>query len=482
MWFCIFNVRKYCMKYLVLSVAFLFIITKTAAQQSVFVGDWQGKLMGLRLVFHITEKDGKLDATMDSPDQGANGIPCDQVKMNEDTVVINVSIIGGNYTGTLSADKKLLTGKWSQGGGSFDLVVGKDGLPPEKPKQQTPQPPFNYNVEEVEYDNADKSVHLGATLTFPSAGSKFPAAILISGSGQQDRDETIMGHKPFAVIADHLTRLGFAVLRVDDRGVGKSKGEVEKASSADFAGDVITGLEYLKKRTEIDVNRIGLIGHSEGGIIASVVAAERKDINFIIFLAAPGIKGAELLAEQGEQMLLKEGVSEATVKAYSPLYKKLISISINETDLAKAQQSAKKEYAAWQSTVKAGQLEELGFITEEIAEAIIDSLMKEFSATRMQYFLKTDPTVFIEQTTAKVFALYGENDIQVIPASNTEGIKKALSKSKSPVHKVKVMPGLNHLFQKCKKCSVAEYGELEETFSPEALAEIENWLKKNVLK
>jgi alpha/beta superfamily hydrolase len=457
-------------------------LIKTSAQQSILIGAWQGKLMGLRLVFHITEKDRKLNATMDSPDQGANGIICDHVTMSENTVIISVSMIGGNYTGTLSEDKKLLTGKWSQGGGSFDLILGKDRMPAEKPKQQTPQPPFNYKVEEVEYDNADKSVHLGATLTYPSTGSKFPAAILISGSGQQDRDESIMGHKPFAVIADHLTKLGFAVLRVDDRGVGKSKGEVEKASSADFAKDVITSIEYLKKRSEIDASKIGLIGHSEGGIIASVVAAERKDIDFIIFLAGPGIKGAELLAEQGDQMLLKEGVSEAAVKAYSPLYKKFIEISLTETDLSKAQQAAKKEYAEWQSTVKAEKLEELGFTTEKMAEAIIDNLMKEFSAPWMQYFLKSDPSVFIEQTTAKVLALNGENDIQVLPASNTDGIKKALEKSKSPVHEVKVMPGLNHLFQKCKKCSVIEYGELEETFSPEALGEIGNWLKKNVLK
>ncbi len=470
------------MKHAVFCILAIFLVTTVSAQQSIFIGDWKGKLMGITLVFHITEKDRQLSATMDSPDQGANGIRCDQVVIKDNSITISVSVIGGNYIGSISSDNKTITGKWSQGGGSFDLVLGKDAIPAEKAKPQTPQPPFNYKVEEVEYDNSDRSVHLGATLTYPSLGSKFPAAILISGSGQQDRDETIMGHKPFAVIADHLTKLGFAVLRVDDRGIGKSKGEVEKASSADFAKDVITSLEFLKKRPEIDINRIGLIGHSEGGIIASLVAAERTDINFLILLAGPGINGADLLAEQGEQILLREGVSEDAVKAYTPLYKQLIKLSLTETDLNKAQQTAIKEYNQWVSNVNPELLQQLGFTSREIGETIIRNLVKEFSSPWMNYFLKSNASVFIEQTNAKVLALNGENDVQVIATSNTNGIKKALSKSRSPSYEVKVLPGLNHLFQRCVKCNITEYGELDETFSVEALTEIEKWLKKNVLQ
>jgi len=247
---------------------------------------------------------------MDSPDQGAKGIACDKVTVDGNSINITSTMIGGSYTGSLSEDKKTITGKFNQGGGSFDLILGKGEIPAAKPKPQTPQPPFIYHSEDVEYDNSDKSVHLSGTLTYPSSGSKFPAVILISGSGQQDRDENIMGHKPFMVIADRLTKLGFAVLRVDDRGIGKSTGEVAKASSSDFAKDVITSIEYLGKRSEIDLNRIGLMGHSEGGLIASIVAAERKDISFVVLLAGPGINGAALLAVQGEQILLKSGVSK----------------------------------------------------------------------------------------------------------------------------------------------------------------------------
>jgi uncharacterized protein len=465
---------------LILGVVTCFI----AYAQSPFAGTWKGKIaaFNLTVVFNISEKDGKLTATMDSPDQGAKGIPCDQVAVNGNSVTVSASVIGANYTGNLSEDKRTISGKFNQGGGSFDLVIGKDGIPSTKEKPQTPLPPFSYKAEEVEYDNADKTVHLGATLTYPLSGSHFPAAILISGSGQQDRDETIMGHKPFAVIADRLTKLGFAVLRVDDRGVGKSKGEVGKASSADFAKDVITSLDYLKKRKEIDTARIGLIGHSEGGLIASVVAAERKDINFIILLAGPGIKGSDLLAEQGEQVLLKSGSSKEAVAAYLPFYNKIISLSLEGLDSVTLAAKAGKELEEWKQTVKPAYLHELGFDSGEGAKAILHNLISSFSAPWMQYFLKSDASVFLQQVSAKVLALNGEKDIQVVAASNTGGIRKALQKSTSPLYEVKIIPGLNHLFQKCDKCSVMEYGMLDETMSETALAEMIQWLQKNVLR
>lgn len=453
-------------------------------QRSDFVGTWKGKIMAfnLTMVINISEKDGQLAATMDSPDQGAKDIPCDQVVVSGNLITISVSVIGGNFTGNLSTDKKTISGKWNQGGGSFDLIVGKDGIPVPKAKPQTPQPPFTYKSEEVEYDNADKTVHLAGTLTYPGSGSKFPAVVLVSGSGQQDRDETIMGHKPFAVIADRLTKLGFAVLRVDDRGVGKSTGEVEKASSADFAKDVMTSIDYLEARKEIDKDKLGLIGHSEGGLIASVVAAARPEIHYIILLAGPGIKGADLLTEQGEQVLLKNGASKEAVAAYMPLYKKIIRLSVDEVDSAAIAKKAREAVAEWRKGVKPAYLEELGFSSEEKAQAITDNLISGFSAPWMQYFLRSDPSVFLQQASAKVLALNGEKDIQVIASSNTEAIRKALQKSKSPAYDVKILPGLNHLFQKCGSCTITEYGMLDETFSEDALAEITQWLQKNILE
>jgi uncharacterized protein len=461
----------------------LLFCTATNAQQS-FTGAWKGKLaaFNLTIVFHISEIDGRLTASMDSPDQGAKGIACDQVTVDGNSITITSAMIGASYTGSLSEDKKTITGKFNQGGGSFDLILGKGEIPVAKPKPQTPQPPFSYHSEDLEFDNADKTVRLAGTLTYPKSGNKFPVAILISGSGQQDRDETIMGHKPFAVIADRLTKLGFAVLRVDDRGIGKSTGEVAKASSADFAKDVITGIEYLKSRKEIDPKKIGLIGHSEGGLIAPIIAAERNDIDFMILLAGPGIKGAELLAEQGEQLILQGGVSKEAVQNYLPLYKKFIQLSAEGHDSATLNRKGRLAFTTWKQNSNPDLIKAIGFTDEKSTEAILESLISGFSAPWMQFFLASDASLLLEKTSAKVLALNGEKDVQVIAVSNTEGIKKALQKSKSPSYEVKILPGLNHLFQKCTLCTVNEYGMLDETFSETALDEMSKWLQKNVLQ
>ncbi len=463
---------------------FLLLFSITASAQQSFTGTWKGKIaaFNLTIVFNIEEKEGKLLATAESPDQGMKAIPCDQVVVNGSMISISISTVGANFNGTLSEDQKSITGKFNQGGGSFDLVLGKGEIPAAKPKPQTPQPPFIYHSEDVEYDNDDKTVHLAGTLTYPKSGGKFPVAILISGSGQQDRDETIMGHKPFAVIADRLTKLGFAVLRVDDRGTGKSTGEVSKASSADFSKDVNTSIEYLKSRKEIDPKKIGLIGHSEGGLIAPIVAAERNDIDFMILLAGPGIKGSTLLAEQGEQLILQYGVSKEAVQNYLPLYKKFIQLSAEGNDSATLARKGRLAFATWKQNSNPDLVKAIGFTDEESTEAILENLISGFAQPWMQFFLASDATLWLEKTAAKVLALNGEKDIQVLANSNTEGIKKALKKSKSPSYEVKILPGLNHLFQKCTLCTVNEYGMLDETFSETALDEMAKWLQKNVLQ
>lgn len=447
-------------------------------------GDWKGKIAAfdLTVVFHISSKEGKLNATMDSPDQGANGIPCDQVAVSGKTITISVSAIGGNYIGTISADGKLIKGKWNQGGGSFDLDLGKNGMPAVKEKPQTPLPPFGYETEEVGFDSENRTVHLAGTLSYPRGGGKFPALVLISGSGQQDRDETIMGHKPFAVIADRLTKLGFAVLRVDDRGKGKSTGEVEKASSADFARDVARSIAFLKGRKEIDTTRVGLLGHSEGGLIAAVLAAEREDINFIVLMAGPGIRGADLLVEQAEQILLQAGVSAEAVKNYLPFYRRMVELSAAGGDSAAMATTIRTEFHAWKAKSNQDLLKQVGFADITSSEALLMSLIGTFTTPWMQYFLASDAGALLERTNAKVLALNGEKDVQVLPASNTAGLKKALGKSRSPLYEVKILPGLNHLFQQCRSCTITEYGSLEETISETALAEISGWLQQNTLR
>lgn len=471
------------MKLLFTFVTALLLCTAQAQDYTPFTGDWKGKIaaFNLTIVFHIAEKDGKLVATMDSPDQKANGIPCEQVTVSNNSIQISISIIGANFNGVLTPDKQKIEGKFNQGGGSFDLALGKGTMAAVKPKPQTPQPPFSYRSEDVEYNDAENTVHFGATITYPSTGKTYPAAILISGSGQQDRDESILGHQPFAVLADYLTKMGFAVLRVDDRGVGKTTGDVNHATSADFAQDVISSLHYLKTRKEIDTNRIGLIGHSEGGLIAAIVAAERRDINFIIMMAGPGVNGAALMAEQCEAVLQKSGTSASTTAAYVPLYSKLIQIAIKSNDSASMYADGMKLYTDWFGRTNETVHTELGFTSERKGGMVVEQLLTTFSSPWMRYFLQSDPAIFLKQVQAKVLALNGEKDIQVLAESNTKAIAAALQNSRA-VHEIKILPGLNHLFQKCQLCSVTEYANLEETINESALREIGSWLQQNVLR
>jgi len=307
-----------------LLVLFL-IISSFFSQSQKIEGNWQGTLAAgsqkLKLVFHVKiDSVHSLYATFDSPDQGAFGISCSETNIKGDSLEMLIKVINGGYRGKWDGGNSL-SGYYFQNGMHFpmDLIRVDSTILLIKP--QTPKPPFPYNSEELEYDNLATGIHYSATLTYPKSGEPFPAAILITGSGQEDRDETIFGHKPFAVIADYLARRGYAVLRVDDRGIGKSTGNISNATSQDFAGDVETGLLELQKRKDIDHKKIGLIGHSEGGLIAPMIASKNNNIDFIILLAGPGVKGTDLLALQSEAIARVSGLSEKNAGALKILNK-----------------------------------------------------------------------------------------------------------------------------------------------------------------
>ena len=455
------------------------------AQDKNISGLWEGKLnvgIDLRVVFHFTKNaDGSYTASLDSPDQNANGIPIQSVTVKADSVIADIALIKGSYKAVLINDSSL-SGKWFQGPGSFPLqlkkVLAVTVVKHNRP--QTPAPPFSYTSEEVEYDNAGKTIHFGATLSYPSTGGPFATALLITGSGQQDRDETIFNHKPFAVIADYLAKKGYAVLRVDDRGVGKTTGQVKTATSADFAKDVEAGLAYLKSRKEVAKNKLGLVGHSEGGMIAPLVAARNKDIAFIILLAGPGIKGDDLLAKQNKAILTADGISADAAGSYEVLFKQLVDISLQTPDTTKAIAEGRKAYINWKARTPAAQLNALGFTSDEDARKIVAELAKTASSPWMNYFLSYDPAPALKKTTAKILALNGSKDIQVIAGPNLAGIQKALTQAGNKHFTIKELDGLNHLFQHCHTCTVNEYNDLEETFSPEALDIIGVWLDKNI--
>ena len=240
----------------------------------------------MRLVFHIQKVATGFAGTMDSPDQGATGIELSKVELSGDSMVMEVASIGGKASGKMANDSTF-TGQWVQGVAVLPLALQRMARPTEIKRPQTPRPPFPYKAEDIIYYNEDKSIQYGATITIPNGKGPFPAVLLITGSGQQNRDEELFGHKPFAVMADYLTKQGYIVLRVDDRGVGKTTGEVKSATSKDFAGDVQRSLDHLKARKEVAKTKLGLLGHSEGGMIAQIVAAERADIAFVISMARP---------------------------------------------------------------------------------------------------------------------------------------------------------------------------------------------------
>ncbi len=453
------------------------------AQQ--ITGNWQGVLVAgpqkLKVVFHVRrDSSNAYHSEFDSPDQGANGIPCSETNIKADSLEILIKAIQGGYRGKWDG-KNQISGYFFQAGHQFsmDLYRAPDTVATLN-RPQTPKPPFPYRIEDIEYDNPVNGIHYAGTITYPDSGGPFPAILLITGSGQQDRDETIIGHKPFAVIADYLTRKGFAVLRVDDRQKGKSTGDLTKATTLDFSKDVETSLGELQKRKNIDQKKIGLIGHSEGGLIAAMVAAENPKLQFIILLAGPGLKGADLLTLQTLALDRSMGVPEELAIAETALKSQIISGLLSSKDTSTQFENAWTSFLSWRKNTKPEIVSALSMNEDAVAKNVIWTYLKGLNSPWLIYFLQTDPATYLVKLKCKVLALNGSRDIQVLPDQNLAAIDSALKKSGVKVYATEKLEGLNHLFQHCNTCTIKEYGELEETFSPEALKIMSDWLDKNV--
>lgn len=451
--------------------------------QKKITGLWEGKLavgVDLRLVFNFSiDENNKLKMVLEMVDQQST-VPASEVTFSGDTVYVEIKDANVKYEGVVDTDSTI-KGSWKQAGMSLPLNLKKIEKIEYPVRAQTPVPPFSYKSEDIEYSNSDNSIKYAGTITIPSGKGPFPAAILITGSGQQNRDETMMGHKPFAVIADHLTKQGFVVLRVDDRGIGGTTGDVKTSTTADFAKDVMIGLDYLKKRPEVNTKKLGMIGHSEGGMIAAMVGAERKDIDFIVFLAAPGVNTVTLMTEQNEAILAKTGLSKEYVTAYVALYRNIIETINKASTPAEAKENMTVAVDKWRDTTNKNAV----LVTTRIFNTKTrDEFVNQFAALAenpwFKYFLRFDPTPYLEKLSCKVLALNGDKDVQVLSASNLAGIRSALQRSKVKTSEIIELPGLNHLFQTCKDCTITEYGKLDETFSPAALQKMSGWLKKNV--
>lgn len=440
-------------------------------------GLWMGSIKApngieLRILFNISTKtDGSISATMDSPDQGAKGIPVEAATYKDGNLKLEVKSLKAVFEGTLKADGKTIDGKLKQAGLDFPLVLNHIDKTPDFSRMQDPVKPYPYVEEEVAYENKAAGVNLSGTLTLPRSEGQFPAVILITGSGSQNRDEEIFGHRPFLVLSDYLTRQGIAVLRVDDRGVGGSTGNPLEATTEDFAGDVLAGIEYLKSRKEIDPTRIGLIGHSEGGIIAPMVAVQSPDVAFIVMMAGTGLTGEEIIYLQNDLISRAEGAGNETIARNEALNKRIFSIVKQEQNNTVAYEEIHEFLKAEMANMSEEEKKLSGY-----SETNLDAKIEEILSPWMRFFLTYDPRPTLMKVKCPVLAINGEKDLQVPPEENLRAIEDALKAGGNKNYTVKEMPGLNHLFQTAQTGSPTEYAKIEETISPAALEFIGDWV------
>jgi fermentation-respiration switch protein FrsA (DUF1100 family) len=430
-------------------------------------GSWLGSLdtgaIKLRIVFKIVNTADGLTAQMQSPDQSPAWIPATSVTLNKSTITIAIKGLGIVYEGKIAADSSSINGTFTQAGNPMPLALKriKDQSELELRRPQNPVKPYPYREEDVTYPNKAAGNTLAATLTIPPGNGPFPAVLLIVGSGPHDRDESLLGHRPFLVLSDDLTRKGIVVLRADKRGVGKSTGDYATATTADFAQDAEAGVAFLKSRSEVDAHKIGLIGHSEGGVIAPMAAVAGHDVAFIVMMAGTAVPGDQIIVEQGRLIELAGGATKEKTDQDAEKERETLTTVETEKDPKALEHLLGVKLAA-----------------EGVPDASIAAQIKALTSPWMRYFLTYDPATALRKLTIPVLAINGSLDLQVPPAQNLPPIRKALAEAGNKRAEVDELPGLNHLFQTAKTGSPSEYGQIEETMSPVALDKIASWILK----
>jgi uncharacterized protein len=442
-------------------------------------GHWLGtlKVGGIELHLATTiqaKPDGTLSGTFNSLDQDRTDHPLDEVTFKDGSLRFAFKQAGLVYEGKPNAAATEITGQLKQLGAVFPLVFKKSEKSPEPRKRpQEPKRPFPYREEEVTFENTSAHAKFAGTLTLPRSSGRHPAVLLITGSGQQDRDESILGHRPFLVLADHLTRNGIAVLRVDDRGVGGSTGDVLHATTEDFAGDALAAVSYLKTRPEIDPHHIGLIGHSEGGLIAPMLAVRSSDVAFIVLLAGPGVSGDRILLAQVASVLKQNGAPDALATKTVALQEKMHAAVKQETDAAALNVKVKQLYDEYAGTLSESEKKLSG-----ISPGAADRSAKLLGSPWFRFFLTYDPRPALTKVRCPVLALVGEKDFQVPAKENVPELEKALRAGGNKDFTVLELPHLNHLFQTSHTGGLDEYARIEETIAPSVLDLITDWIRK----
>lgn len=465
----------------IFSILLIVLLSSITIVAQDITGQWNGvlKVQGtqLRVVFNVTADNGELKSTMDSPDQGAKGIPTTATTFENSTLKITIINAGIEYTGTLG-DDNIIVGAFKQAGQSFPMNLSRGAIEKEAiekeviARPQEPRKPYPYYSEDITFENKEAGITLAGTLTLPKENGLFPVVILISGSGPQNRDEELLGHKPFLVLSDFLTRNGIAVLRYDDRGTAQSEGDFKAATSADFATDVESAIEYLKTRKEIDKKQIGLIGHSEGGIIAPMVANKSKDVAFIVLLAGTGLPGDQILLSQQRLIGKASGVRDELLQENELINKKAFDVVKKSNSLEQLEDDLTNLLNKFLVDNPITDIPQ-GMSSDDFVKLQITQVVNPW----MQYFIKYDPSLALEKVKCPVLALGGEKDLQVPSKENLEAIKIALAKGGNKKVTIKELPNLNHLFQESITGTPNEYATIEQTFSPIALNEILKWIK-----
>jgi len=433
-------------------------------------GTWQGAIevsnMRMRLQLHIAhDEKGQLIASVDSLDQGVQGIPASQVTEKNSQLQFEMPAFQALYHGALNVAKNEIAGEWLQNDNAEKLVFHRSDKPLELRRPQNPSKPYPYTEEEVSV-SAVGGATLAGTLTLPRGAGPFPAIVLVGGSGPADRDETVAGHKPFLVLADYLTRKGFAVLRYDKRGIAQSTGSYDNATMQQLAGDVQSVADYLKSRKEVDPKRLGILGHSEGGLLAALVTKNSADVKWLILLATPASNGERTLLRQSELIARTGGLPEDQIVRSQQFDRMAYAVVRQEKSPAAVE-------------TKLSELVKKSGLDASMPPAALQAQFRLMTAPWFRDFLDFEPQPILEQLQCPVLAINGDRDLQVDADDSVPLLRQAYEKSGNKDFTVIEIEGVNHLFQKAQSGSPSLYGAIDETIAPEVLNAIGDWLAKH---
>ena len=448
----------------------VFIVSFSINGQNI-TGKWSGELKiqktAIPIVFNIKNTDQGYSATMDSPSQNVFNIKVDSITFKDSIVTISILKARIGYSGKLN-DSGVFKGNFLQGNNKLPLNLKRKSVK-ENLRPQEPKKPYGYRVEEVSFFNREANINLYGTLTLPKNKNKFPIVILLSGSGPQNRNEEAFGHKPFLVIADYLTKKGIGVLRYDDRGTAKSEGNFKSANLSDFKSDAIAAINYLKTRKNLNFTKLGIIGHSEGGTIAPMIANSTKDVDFLVLLAGTILQGDEILLIQQQIAGKEAGASEEVLKKSKAISKGAYELihSVKPINLKKELTTYIQKVLLDNPDGKSPNNEKSEFIKKQVAR-----LMNPW----MLSFVKYNPIDEYLKLTIPVFALFGSNDVQVTAKENIKAIKTIKERFSDSKIIFKQYKDLNHLFQESVTGSPKEYSKITQTISPFVLSDISQFI------